>query len=295
MVNHRFLKAGLLFLTGLLLLAPQGICEERASLARFVTALDGPLSASLVPSYLGRSCASGPSSSPSPHPSLQPMRGWWHTEAIEESFEIESHNKNPRELNEAISKVCRSRSPDIQDELEEESYTSTRQEWARQIAQVANCFQVSPLILLGIFERESECSPDTCYIGGCGGFGISSAGMNEVNEQIGMATHPKKALAQDETIRYLNEKLDTCIQSDWRERLYTESLLDFRGNFFRSLVYSAILLKTYLAVEKHSQIRKHATCGKGYLTCYRNALSRYNSTDPHYSKKVFTDFEKAFQ
>lgn len=147
---------------------------------------------------------------------------------------------------------------------------------AKQIDIVAKCFQVDPYILAGLIKTESRFMPEAVSPTGAVGLTqFTGIAIDEVHDQTGRRGTGRASAG---AIRYFNGVVDGCIKSNFPQLSHvllwkTTNNRSSQKNALMekpelSLIYGAILLKTYLAYR--------ATSSSSKLSVYDKALQQYN-------------------
>lgn len=129
---------------------------------------------------------------------------------------------------------------------------------SKNIIKVSECLEIDPWILTGLIKKES--SFDKNAVSKTGAVGLTqftTIGLKEVNDQLGRRG---RVGAPDATTLYLAEKIRSCIDPNWTDLwnrieekeesavFYNQLKSVLKKDIRSSIVYGAILLKTYLAI-----------------------------------------------
>lgn len=183
-------------------------------------------------------------------------------------------------------------------------------EEARDIAEaivlVSECFQVDPWILTGLIQKESSFKKDAISPTGAAGLTqFTGIGFKEVNDQLGMRG---RVGAPEAITLYFAGKIRSCVDPSWVDMWNRIEEKDDHPEFINllkeeikkditsSIVYGAILLKTYLAFI-HSKNSLEAVPLK-MSEVYFQALQTYNGEEGdakvRYAKNIFQNLQSLY-
>lgn len=177
---------------------------------------------------------------------------------------------------------------------------SDAHELAHTLLSVANCFQIDPWILTGLVQQESWFNKDAVSKTGASGLTqFTNIGIKEVHDQLG-----QRGIigAPESSINYFNSVLYECVNQNWVQLWekvdvspdHPEYYLKLKGmlklDIVASLVYGAILLKTFVTYEQLKNIKQEKNLQTSEIYFY--ALQRYNGEPGdakiRYAKKIFS-------
>lgn len=172
---------------------------------------------------------------------------------------------------------------------------------AENVIKVSECFGIDPWILTGLIKKESTFNPKAISPTNAVGLTqFTSAGINEVNDQLGLngTTH-----ASAESIEYFNNKIRSCIDPTWKHAWDRVSVQKDDPAFIsevKSLImsdielavtYGGILLKTYLVVVDAKYDTKTSEI-------YFRALQIYNgepgNAKVEYARAIFRNLKEFY-
>lgn len=171
------------------------------------------------------------------------------------------------------------------------------------IIHIAHCLEIDPWILTGLIKAESSFDRNAeSKTGAVGLTQFTNIGLKEVNDQLGLRGREGAPM---ETILFLSERIRNCIAPDWVDvwnridaRLedpdfYKQLKLLFKKDIQVSIVYGAVLLKTYLGIiYKKNAPRLQAS------ELYFQALQFYNGEEGQakvkFAKNVFLNLKALY-
>lgn len=147
---------------------------------------------------------------------------------------------------------------------------------AGKVLVLSDCFGIDSLVYAGLITRESGWRQGAVSPTGASGLTqFTGPGIREVSAQLGIPS----ARARPETVGWFRDQLEQCVQPRlkmawthlWKRALTLRQQKKlFRGDENLALVYGAVLLKTYVTVERNQHPRSRGTW------LMRRALARYN-------------------
>lgn len=179
-------------------------------------------------------------------------------------------------------------------------------EISKEIILVSDCFQIDPWILMGLVQKESSYNQEaTSPTGAAGLTQFTEIGFREVNDQLGLNG---RAGAPDSTTLYYSQKIRSCIDPSWVDlwnrvnvkeddpQFYSLLKLEVKKNTAASLVYGAILLKTYVAHITERNLSAPVPLKLSEI--YFEALKAYNGepgeAKVNYAKAIFINLKSIY-
>lgn len=172
---------------------------------------------------------------------------------------------------------------------------------AENVIKVSECFKIDPWILTGLIKKESTFNPKAISPTNAVGLTqFTSAGINEVNDQLGLNG---TAYASTDSIEYFNNKIKTCIDPTWKHawdrvavqkddpEFISEVKTLIMSDIELAVTYGGILLKTYLVVVdgKHDMRTSEM---------YFRALQIYNgepgNAKVEYARAIFKNLKEMY-
>lgn len=175
-----------------------------------------------------------------------------------------------------------------------------------QILDVSECFEIDPWILTGLIQKESSFNRNAVSPTGAAGLTqFTSMGFKEVNDQLGMRG---RIGAPEVVSQYFEQKIKNCIDPFWMnlwERVaVNEDHPDFynllkdeiKKDTYSSIVYGAVLLKTYLAFITTKNTFEAIPFKTSEI--YFQALQLYNGEEGDakvtYSRNIFQNLKSLY-
>lgn len=177
---------------------------------------------------------------------------------------------------------------------------------SKNILKISACMQIDPWILTALIQHESTFNKNAVSPTGAAGLTqFTSIAFQEVNDQLGLRG---RAGAPEITTLFLAEKIRTCIDPSWIDlwnrveakedepEFYPQLKEVVKQDIKSSIVYGAILLKTYLAVTNKRQSPESKPLKMSEI--YFHALQIYNGeageAKVKFAKKVFSNLKSVY-
>lgn len=174
---------------------------------------------------------------------------------------------------------------------------------ADEILLVSECLDMDPWFFTGLIQKESSFIKGAVSPTGAAGLTqFTTSGFREVNDQLGLRG---KTQANEATIRYYNEQINSCIQSSWIQlwdRVEAEIETPFfyyllkeevKNNTLAALVYGAVLLKTHLAYIEYKAETSGAVLlhGENYYLAFMRYNGEEGDAKVRYARGIFKNVQ----
>jgi hypothetical protein len=155
---------------------------------------------------------------------------------------------------------------------------------------IANCFKLPVEIFYAIWIQETGCGLNALSANGVGPFQLTTAGMTEVNDQIGVV--PNRTLESAKV--YFQEAFQCVEKSNALKDPIKKDRKQFNSKLKESAVYTATLLKVFYSVELtqggcQASAFSESINSQPNNNCWKKILQRYNGHPKYkvnYSKNV---------
>lgn len=179
-------------------------------------------------------------------------------------------------------------------------------EISKIIIEVSSCIQIDPWILTGLIQKESTFNKYAISPTGAAGLTqFTSIGFKEVNDQLGLRGRAGAPVA---VTLYFSNKIKNCIDPSWTDLWNRVDVKEDNAEFYNllkeevkkditsSIVYGAILLKTYLAFVHSSNTFEALPLKTSEI--YFRALQIYNGEEGDakikYAKNIFQNLKTIY-
>ncbi len=176
-----------------------------------------------------------------------------------------------------------------------------REEIARNILKVSECFKIDPWILTGLIKKESTFNRFAVSPTKASGLTqFTGVGIAEVNDQLGIRGEQGAPLS---SIEYFNTQIKECINPTFKhlwdriavkneDKLFNGmAKKEIMNDIELAIIYGGVLLKTYLA---YTDLKSDAQLSQIYFL----ALQTYNGepgiAKVNYAKAIFKNLESLY-